>query len=304
MGGWHKALDAAGISDVTLRGDYTAQRELVTRFRRELYLAARLLLPPALLPDVVVAIGYMHHTDGLLDRGPKDDRARRYRQWEAAVRAGLSDGSSDDPLIRALSHSVTRRPALRERVETHLATATTDLEFTGFDTEADYQGYLAAYSLPSFMLVAGLLEPDGGSREFELGCRTYIDGAQRLDFVNDLAEDLADGRLMLSAQALRRFGVDRDELEAGEVSAGVRRLLSEQLALAREQLARARVLVELAAPDGRHLVRALIGLDLLTLRAAALRGGALLRGPAHPPRPEAVALLTREWVRARHSFRR
>jgi 15-cis-phytoene synthase len=301
LGGWQKALDAAGIVDPTLRDDYTTQRDLVARFRRNAYAAARILLPPALLPHVVATTAFMHHADVLLDSGPRPGREARYREWEQGVRTALNAGSSRDPLVRALTHTITQRPRTRDRVETYLETATTDLNFHGFATEADYQDYLDAYSLPAFMLVAGLLEPTGGSEVFERACRGYIDGAQRLDFVNDLAEDLAGGRLTLPEDALRRCRVDRDELEAGEESEGVRKLLIGQLALAREKLRAARELEELVDPAGRGMVRALIGLDLLTLRAAALRGPALVRGPARTPRPEAAALLLREWTMSRPS---
>ncbi|CAM5563462.1 hypothetical protein SPURM210S_03912 [Streptomyces purpurascens] len=45
-------------------------------------------------------------------------------------------------------------PRLREVVEEYSATATAELEFAGFATEADYLGDADAYSLPAFMLVA------------------------------------------------------------------------------------------------------------------------------------------------------
>ncbi len=301
MGGWQRALDAAGIADPTLRDDYTAQREVVTRFRRDAYMAARMLLPAALVPHVVATTAFMHRADCLLDSGPREGREVRFLEWERGVRGGLAAGASGEPLVRALTHTVTQRPRIRDRVETYLATAAADLHFEGFATEADYQAYVDAYSHPALMLVAGLLEPVGGSEPFERACRDYIDGSQRLDFVNDLAEDLAGGRLTLPADALRQYGVDRDELEAGEDSEGVRRLLIGQLALARDRLRAARRLEDLVTPAGRGMVRALIGLDLLTLRAAALRGPALLRGPARTPRPEAAALLLREWAKARPS---
>ncbi|WP_329536705.1 hypothetical protein OG568_49605 (plasmid) [Streptomyces sp. NBC_01450] len=40
------------------------------------------------------------------------------------------------------------------------------------------------------MVVAALLGPDGHQAAYRAACRTYIDASQRLDFVNDLAEDL------------------------------------------------------------------------------------------------------------------
>ena len=299
MGGWKAALDAAGVRDRGLRGDYTRQRRVVARFRRSSYLAARLLLPGPLLPHVVAATAFMHHADTLLDSGPRAERADRWAAWEGRVRDALRTGTGPEPVLRALAHSVAVRPALRGHVAAYLETATTDLDFAGFATEADYQDYLDRYSLPAFMMVAGLLEPDGGSPGFQPACRAYIDGSQRLDFVNDLAEDLSDGRLNLPAEALERFGVTRRALERGESGAGTAALLGDQLDRADAGLAAARGLVDLVAPRGRPLVRALIDIESATARAARARGTGLLRGPAGPPPAVTVRVLLRErrWAR-------
>ncbi len=301
MSVWHAALDAAGVNDPALRRDYTEQRRLVARFRRSSYLAARLLLPRPLLPAVVAATAFMHHADNLLDSGPRDGRAARYAAWEGQVRESLETGRSQDPVVRPLLHTVTNRPAVRGHVAAYLATATTDLDFAGFDTDADYQRYVDGYSLPAFMLVAGLLEPEGDPAAYRAACRTYIDGSQRLDFVNDLAEDLADGRLNLPLDALERFGVTRAALEGGRAEPGTARLLGHLLGLAGERLEAARELVGLTAPAGRPLVRALIDIEAATTRAAAARGTALLRGPARPPAVTTARVLLRERGRARRA---
>ncbi|MEU6354636.1 squalene/phytoene synthase family protein [Streptomyces sp. NPDC047072] len=281
---WRRSLDSAGIHDPALRRDYGVQRRLVARERRSSYLAARLLLPPALLPHVVAATAVMHHGDDLLDTGPKPQRVAAWASWEQRVRKALETGAGDDPLIRTLLHTVAARPRLRAVVEEYLATADAELEFSGFATEGDYQAYVDAYSMPAFMLVGTLVGPEDDDGRFRAACRTLIDGAQRLDFLNDLAEDLREGRLGIPEQTLQRYGVTVGDLAAGRVPEGLRALLDDQLAVARASLEAAREVRALTPPPHRPLLDAVIGIELLTADAVRSRGPALLlRGSARPP---------------------
>lgn len=282
MSAWNKALDAAGIREPELRDDYGAQRRLVARFRRSSYLAARVLLPRPMLPHAVAATAVMHHGDDLLDTGPKEQRVAAWASWEQRVRKVRATGVGDDPLTRALAHTLTAYPRLGTTVEEYLATAEAELEFAGFATEADFQSYLDAYSLPAFMLVGELLAPEADDGRYRAMCRTLIEGSQRLDFVNDLAEDLPEGRLGIPAETLERFSVTEAELRAGHESPGLRALVDHQVRAARGALEAARELPALAAPSGRALVSAVIEIELLTADAAAARGAGLLRGSASP----------------------
>ncbi|MEU5642654.1 squalene/phytoene synthase family protein [Streptomyces milbemycinicus] len=300
MGVWGRALDAAGISDPTLRDDYARQRKLVARYRRSSYLAARLLLPRPLLPHLITAIAFMHRTDNLLDSGPEAERPAAYARWEKEVREGMAVGESDHPAIRPLLHTVSAHPDFRARVEDFLDAAATELEFTGFATEADYQRYVDQYALPAFMLIAGLIageDPPPGYRE---ACRTYIDGSQRLDFANDLSEDLAEGRLNLVRGTLDAHGVTPADLEGARDTPGTRSLLEHLLGQARQSLAASRNLVDLAPPEGRPLFRAVIEIEDLTAVAAAAKGPALLHAPARPP----VSAIARVLLRERRHVRR
>ncbi|MFE0463662.1 squalene/phytoene synthase family protein [Kitasatospora sp. NPDC058965] len=299
MGSWERALDAAGIRGADLRADYGRQRALVARYRREAALAAGLLLPARVLPHLLAATAFMHRTDTLLDSGPVDGRKAAYARWEAEVLDGLVTGRTADPELRPLLHTAAAHPRLRERVPEFLAGATADLDFTGFDSEADYQRYLDAYSLPAFMVVAGLLGPDGDQTAYRAACRTFIDASQRIDFVADLAEDLADGRLTLPAQSLARHGVTRADLAGGGDRPAVRALLTELLDRADCDLVASRAVVDLVPPAHRPMVRTMIGLDGLTSAAARADLPALLRRPAGPAKPAALRLLAREYLRAR-----
>ncbi|MEE1836319.1 squalene/phytoene synthase family protein [Streptomyces sp. SP17KL33] len=299
MSVWKRSLDAAGVREPGLRKNYDEQRELVARARRTSYLAARLLLPRRLLPHVVVATAVMHHGDDLLDTGPKPQRVAAWAAWEQEVRKALDTRTSDDPLIRALLHTTAAYPRLRETVQEYLSTATTDLEFTGFATEADYQAYVDAYSLPAFMLIASLLGPESDDGRYRAACRTLMEGSQRLDFVNDLAEDLPEGRLGIPAETLARFSVTVEDLVAGRESAGVRELVEDQVEAARVCLRAAGELPVLGKGPGGVLLESVIRIELLTADAASARGARLLRGSASPPVASTLGVLLRARRRTR-----
>jgi phytoene synthase len=299
---WSRTLDAAGVTDPALRADYTAQRRAATRFKPEAALAVRLLVPPTLSPHVLVATAFMHHTDRLLDGdAPQAERLAGFRAWSGAVTAALAgEAAPEGPLLRALAHSASLHPPLRRCAGEFLATAETELAGSGFATEADYQAYLDDYSLPALMVVACLLAPDTG--EVRAAARAYIDGSQRLDFVTDLAEDLAAGWLGLPLSLLTRHGVARADLVAAADTPGTRALLQHALHLAEDALDRGRAVLPLTPPAHRALLAALIGLDELTARAAATAGPAeLLRNGASPAKAAALALLWRQWRAARRT---
>ncbi|MBC3841031.1 squalene/phytoene synthase family protein [Streptacidiphilus sp. 4-A2] len=296
MGRWERALDAAGVDGARLRGEYGQQREQAARYKREAVLAAELLLPPGLVPHVIAATAFMHRTDGLLDSGPVAERRQAYARWEREVADGLATGDSGNPQLRPLLNTVAAHPVLHDRILDYLDTALLDLDFTGFTTEADYQRYLDGYSLPAFMVVAALLGPDRDQTAYRAGCRTFIDASQRLDFVNDLAEDLADGRLTIPSQTLEQHRVTRADLEQARDLPTVRALITGLLDQVDRTLARGRAVVELVPPAHRPMVRCMVRLDELTSAAARADIPALLRRPAGPRKP-AAALLAREYLR-------
>ncbi|MFJ6617693.1 phytoene/squalene synthase family protein [Kitasatospora sp. NPDC091335] len=299
MGRWERALDAAGVREAGLRADYGRQREQVARYRREAMLAADLLLPARMVPHVLAATAFMHRTDTLLDSGPLAERRAASARWQRQVTDSLATGRTDDPELRPLLHSIDAHPVLRDRVLDFLAATGADLDFTGFATEQDYQAYVDGYSLPGFMVVAALIGPDGDQSEYWAACRTFIDGSQRLDFVNDLAEDLADGRLNIPGQDLAEHGVTRADLEQARDLPAVRALLGALLDRADRTLAEGRAVIDRVPPAHRPMVRCIVGVEELTSAAARADLGALLRRSASPGKPGALRLLAREYLRAR-----
>jgi 15-cis-phytoene synthase len=299
VGRWERALDAAGVHEPGLRGDYGRERRAAAEFKREIVLAAGLLLPERMVPHVVIAIAFMHRTDVLLDSGPVAERKEAYARWEREIADSLAGDEAGNPQLRPLLSTLAAHPALHDRVLDYLASAPLDLDFAGFATEADYQDYVDGYSLPAFMLIAQLLAPDGDQSAYQAACRTYIEAIQRLDFVNDLAEDLANNRLTIPEQTLEQHGVTRADLEQARDLPAVRALIADLLDEVDRGLSASRALIDVVPAAHRPLLRCMIRLDELTVAAARADLPALLHRPADCAKIAALRLLGREYLRAR-----
>ncbi|MFE2427540.1 phytoene/squalene synthase family protein [Streptomyces sp. NPDC059373] len=304
MATWQRTLDRAGITDPRLRDDYTRARRAVAAFERGPYVAVRLLLPDSVVPHVIAATAFMHHGDNIIDRGSLPDRVAAFAVWEKQVRTALETGTAaGDPVLAPLLHTIEACPQLHGHVEDYLLGSPVDLCFEGFATEADYQAYVDGWSLPAFMMVASLLAPPPGTaayRDYVAGSRILIEAWQRLDFLDDLSEDLAqEGRLGIPADALARHGVTRHDLENARPTDGVRDLFADIAGLVRPGLRAAHGLLGLIADGNQPFVRTLIALQEHRLRAVEKRGVALLHGPSRPAVPSALGVLAREYRRAK-----
>ncbi|GAA2333798.1 squalene/phytoene synthase family protein [Streptomyces kunmingensis] len=301
---WKKTLRAAGIRRADLHADYSRQRDLVKAFAKKEYLAVRLLLPPALHPPVIAAVAFMHATDELIDTGDAADRKNALAQWAEATRAALGEpAAGTDATLRTLADTVTRHPGLRPRVEAFLTGAHLDVDYTGFRSEEQLQEYVTGYSLPAFMLMAGFVAPactrgtHGDQAAFEAGCRALIESMQRVDWLDDLAEDAANGVVGVPQQDL-----DRHQLTVADIAQptdstrrSLAELVQEQTALAQDQLRAAGRLPQLVAPATQPFVTALCRLQHLKLAAVRQAGGDLADGGAEVALPAVLRTLIRQY---------
>ncbi|MFE0734674.1 squalene/phytoene synthase family protein [Streptomyces sp. NPDC058855] len=304
QGRWGRVLDRAEVWDRDARTGYTVQRRAVRRFAPAEYTAVRLLLPAPLQPDVVILVAFMHATDDRIDRGPRAGREAALRAWRRQVHSALESGTSPVPGLRILAHTVGRHPALRGRVAAFLDGAEAEVGWERFGSEADVDRYVREYSLPALMLSMGLLAPAGDDGSFEEACLALITAMQRLDFLEDLAEDLAEGRIGLSDEALAAHGLSADVLRTGKAPAGqVSALITSRADVAARALAAARPLTARADRPARPFVRALLDVQKLRL-AAVRRAGTTLTTRTCGPSPAACgAVLLRELLGRRAARR-
>ncbi|WP_030207534.1 squalene/phytoene synthase family protein [Streptomyces bikiniensis] len=299
---WKRVLDRADIRDPDARRGYTAQRRAVRRFAPAEYAAARLLLPAPLQPDVVVLVAFMHETDDRIDRGDPPEREEALRRWRALTDEALATGTPPHPVLQALAWAVRRRPVLRGRVRAFLDGAVQEVAWERFGTEAEVERYAEGYSLPALMLSMGLLVPEGDAAAagFERACLALITAMQRLDFLEDLAQDVREGRVGVSDEALARHGLTLRDLHPGTPHPDrVARLVTDQADIATASLGAAQSLTGLAAGEHRPFLRAVLRVQ--ELRSAAVRkaGPSLVARPCGPSPAGCGAVLLRELARRR-----
>ncbi|MGW2017649.1 squalene/phytoene synthase family protein [Streptomyces sp. NPDC001927] len=290
---WTWALDRAGVREPRLRRDYTEQRRAVRRFATAEYAAARLLLPAALLPHVVAAVAFMHDTDDRIDRGAVDERAAALVEWDGLVRKAFAEGDSALPVLRCLVRTAERHPDVRVYVEGFLQGCEREVAWRAIADEEELEEYVREYSLPALMLTACLLAPaDASARAvFTDGCHRLIRAMQRIDFLEDLAEDVAAGRPGVPADAVARHGAD-----LSRPGVALDRLVSEQADRAAADLAAAGPLMGVVDATYRPFVRALVGVQRLRLDAVRRAGASLAARGSGPSARAAVVLLLREAV--------
>ncbi|KAA0939259.1 squalene/phytoene synthase family protein [Streptomyces apricus] len=276
---WRRSLEAAGVSQGALRGDYGEVARFMRRREPAGYLAVRLLVPAAHQPHALAGYAFASYTDDLCDRGTVQERVLRYDDWSAQVRTALASGGAGHPLLRAFLHTAADRGLPHRWIESYLDGARIDLDFTGFATEDDYQRYVERLTWPFLMITTGLAHQGGGSAEFAAGCRLFADAAQRTDFLTDLSEDLRDGRLYLPASDLERHGVTREDLEQGRDLPGVRALITATAATARATLREADVLMDHCPAEHRRLMRFVLDLHHQRLDTVTARGASVARRP-------------------------
>ena len=249
------ALTAAGIRDPALRASYERGRQLTAQHGRTYYLATW-LLPPAKRPHVWALYGFARWADELIDAAEPDPAG--LIAWSEQATRDLARGRSDDAVVDAAAHTARTLDIDLALFEDFLASMQMDITVTGYQTYADLQGYThgSAMVIGLMMLpVLGPLTPSAAGPARALG-----EAFQLTNFIRDVGEDLARGRVYLPQEDLDRFGVTREHLAAGEVTDDIRKLIGFQIGRTRELYAEAAPGVDLVEPSSRPCLRTAIEL--------------------------------------------
>jgi 15-cis-phytoene synthase len=246
-----KWLDAAGIHGPSLRAAYERCRQLHADFGRTYYMAT-LLLPPAKRPYVNSLYGFARYADEIVDNGNPSTRAAELTEWSARALTGLRNGGGTDPVCRALAHTMRVWEIPIEHIEAFLDSMLMDLTVTEYRTYEDLRKYMygsAAVIGLQMLPVLEPLAPQAAERAAALG-----EAFQLTNFVRDIAEDLARGRVYLPMEDLERFGVTRESLGAGVVDRNFTALMRFEIDRIRRLYAFAEGGIAMLAPSSRDCV--------------------------------------------------
>jgi phytoene synthase len=236
----------------------------LARAHPENFFIGSLFLPRADRRHLAAVYAYARLADDVADGDlPTAAKLAALDTWEERLDACLR-GAATHPVFVALGETIRRRELPVAELRNLLTAFRYDSAFRPFPTFEDVLGYCRSSANPVGRLVLSLFDVRD-PRLWELSDHICT-ALQLTNFWQDLAGDLARGRLYLPLEDLERFGVSRTALERGETTRGLRECL-------RFEVERTRRLFELGWPLAAE-VRPAIGREV---RMFATGGLTILR---------------------------
>lgn len=239
---------------VTLDESYARCRELNKRYGTTYYWSTK-VLPRVKQHHVWALYAFCRYADDIVDDlGPVsvERRADALADFGNRFFLDLAAGRSDDPVLKAVVHTVKAFDIDPDCFRRFLRSMTMDLTVATYETWDDLLVYMdgSAAVIGEMMLpILEPLRPEATTHARDLG-----NAFQLTNFLRDIAEDLDRNRQYVPQEDLRRFGVDLT----------ARRCTPEFVELMRFEIARCRELY----------VSADLGLAMLPTESAKCIGAA------------------------------
>jgi 15-cis-phytoene synthase len=214
-----RSVAAAGGSGgpvVTLDESYELCRQLNRRHGTTYYWST-MLLPKVKRHHVHALYAFCRYADDIVDEpraAPDAPEATEQALAELGQRffADLERGRSDDPVLKAVVHTVRAFDIDPDCFRRFLRSMTMDLTITRYETWKDLCHYMDGSAAVIGEMMLPILEPvDQAARPH---ARDLGDAFQLTNFLRDVAEDLDRGRVYLPQEDLRRYGADPSRREA------------------------------------------------------------------------------------------
>lgn len=196
---------------VTLDESYARCRELNKRYGTTYYWSTK-VLPRVKQHHVWALYAFCRYADDIVDDmgpAPVEERAKALADFGDRFFADVAHGASDDPVLKAVVHTVKAFDIDLDCFRRFLRSMTMDLTVPTYETWDDLRGYMdgSAAVIGEMMLpILEPLQPEAKQHARDLG-----DAFQLTNFLRDIDEDLDRGRQYVPQEDLRRFGVDLTE---------------------------------------------------------------------------------------------
>jgi 15-cis-phytoene synthase len=193
---------------VTLEASYARCRELNKRYGTTYYWSTK-VLPRVKQHHVWALYAFCRYADDIVDDlgpAPVEQRAAALADFGSRFFDDLKTGASDDPVLKAVVHTVRAFDIDPECFRRFLRSMTMDLTITHYDTWPDLLVYMdgSAAVIGEMMLpILEPLQPEALGHARDLG-----NAFQLTNFLRDINEDLDRNRQYVPQEDLRRFGVD------------------------------------------------------------------------------------------------
>ncbi|WP_324614298.1 polyprenyl diphosphate synthase [Streptomyces sp. NRRL B-1140] len=224
--------------DPALRAAYRLCR-LRTRDQDPAEYALIQLVPAALRPALHALWAAANALDDLGDdsTAPAAERAARVEAWISALHRELPGGTSPDPVRHALVDTAHRWRLDLSELRDAMAQVRDDTRGRHFADWAQWRAWGRDNLLPWFGLVRTVFDRAGVPVALRLDTREayeeFLDGVRLTDILTDLAADLAQGDLLLPAEALDPHPGSAADLAQRRWSPAVAALVAHLTGLAR-----------------------------------------------------------------------
>jgi 15-cis-phytoene synthase len=286
----------------SLAAAYRRCRDLHRRHGRSYYLATR-LLPAWKRPHVHALYGFTRYTDEIVDRTDAwsaPERQRRLRDWSARFVAGLAGQPVDDPLLPAVLHTIAVFGLDHADFVAFLRSMEMDLTVGEFADYPALLSYMEGSAAVVGTMMLPILEPADLAAARE-PARQLGFAFQLTNFIRDVGEDLARGRVYLPQDDLARHGVTRADLVAaaarGAATPPIKELAKVLAGRARGHYAAAAPGIPLLAPTSQACIRAAYHLYGEILNEVERADWDVFRQRAVVPRRRRLRVLARSVIR-------
>lgn len=282
-----RELDAAGITDPSLRAAYSQCRRLNARHGRTYFLATR-LLPVERRSAVHALYGFARRADDIVDdldrpRTPQE-RDMLLRRLESDLAHGLRTGGGSEPVVRALADTSARYAIEHSLFADFLASMRSDLYVSDYESYADLRTYMHGSAAVIGLQMLPVLGTVVSSEEAAPHAEALGVAFQLTNFLRDVGEDLDRGRIYLPADLLTAHGVDRPLLEwsrrTGHRDSRIREALAAAESLTRDVYREAEPGIDMLDPRVRPCIRTAFTLYGAILDAIVEQGYAVLHSRA------------------------
>ena len=270
---------------------------------RTYYLATR-LLPAWKRPHVHALYGFTRYTDEIVDRPGSltaEERARRLAEWTDQFLSAMAGTPVDDPILRAVRHTIETFNLDHDDFARFLKSMAMDLEVREY---ADYEELLS-YMEGSAAAIGTMMLPILGVTDSERArepARQLGLAFQLTNFIRDVAEDLARGRIYLPLQDLAMFGVTPADLHAAadrrRADPPVQALIAYEVRRARGHYAAAASGIPMLDPGSQACIRTAYHLYAQILNEIERRDYNVFAGRAVVPRRRRLAVALRSMATA------
>ena len=215
--------------------DYEVCRLIHRKYGKSYYMASR-LFPKEIRMGVDALYGFVRIPDNMVDSDADLSTVQLFEKmwaWKNELKEGLKGVKPTHAVMRAFCDTIDKFEIPSEEPFIFLDAMNQDRYVTSYESWASLQGYMRGSATSVGYMMCHIMHSE--LNEFILDrSRCLSEAMQLTNFLRDVAEDIALGRVYLPREDLDLYGVSVEQIKRGEVDSGFIDLMKFEIARCRE----------------------------------------------------------------------